>query len=87
MDEPAAEHGVRPTVLDKWQKPFWMARPTSSSVVERNRLRSTKTNQVWYFDITYIPKRRGSLDLVAIMDWHTRKVLAWRSSNTLEADL
>ncbi len=31
--------------------------------------------------------RRGFLSLVAIMDWHTRKVLAWRISNTLEADV
>lgn len=30
--------------------------------------------------------RRGFLYLVAIMDWHTRKVLAWRISNTLEAE-
>lgn len=36
-------------------------------------------------DITYLPMRRGFLYLVAIMDWHTRKVLAWRISNTLEA--
>ena len=33
----------------------------------------------------YLPMRRGFLYLVAIMDWHTRKVLAWRISNTLEA--
>lgn len=37
-------------------------------------------------DITYLPMRRGFLYLVAIMDWHTRKVLSWRISNTLEAD-
>ena len=37
-------------------------------------------------DITYIPMRHGFLYLVAVMDWHTRKVLAWRLSNTLEAD-
>ena len=37
-------------------------------------------------DITYIPIRKGFLYLVAIMDWCTRKVLAWRISNTLEAD-
>ena len=43
-------------------------------------------NQVWCADITYLPMRRGFLYLVAIMDWHTRKVLAWRISNTLEAD-
>jgi len=46
----------------------------------------TRPNQVWAADITYLPMRRGFLYLVAIMDWHTRKVLAWRISNTLEAD-
>ena len=42
-------------------------------------------NQVWCADITYIPMRRGFLYLVAIMDWHSRKVLAWRLSNSMEA--
>jgi len=37
-------------------------------------------------DITYLPMRRGFLYLVAIIDWFTRRVLAWRISNTLEAD-
>ncbi|KAF0146638.1 MAG: integrase, partial [bacterium] len=45
-----------------------------------------RPNQVWCADITYIPMRRGFLYLVAIMDWATRKVLAWRLSNTMEAD-
>ncbi|WP_411351423.1 IS3 family transposase [Leisingera aquaemixtae] len=49
-------------------------------------LRVTRPNQVWCADITYLPMRRGFLYLVAVMDWHTRKVLAWRISNTLEAD-
>ena len=49
-------------------------------------LRVTRPNQVWAADITYLPMRRGFLYLVAIMDWHTRKVLACRISNTLEAD-
>ena len=49
-------------------------------------LRVERPNQVWCADITYLPMRRGFLYLVAIMDWHTRKVLAWRLSNTLEAD-
>ncbi|WP_417729132.1 transposase [Roseovarius sp.] len=44
-----------------------------------------RSNQVWCWDITYLPMRRGFLYLVAIMDWHTRKVLACRISNTLEA--
>lgn len=48
-------------------------------------LRVERPNQVWCADITYLPMRRGFLYLVAIMDWHTRKVLAWRISNTLEA--
>ena len=49
-------------------------------------LRINRANQVWCADITYLPMRRGFLYLVAIMDWHTRKVLAWRISNTLEAE-
>lgn len=49
-------------------------------------LRVERPNQVWCADITYLPMRRGFLYLVAIMDWFTRKVLAWRISNTLEAD-
>ena len=40
-----------------------------------------RPNKVWCADITYLPMRRGFLYLVAIMDWHTRKVLAWRISN------
>jgi putative transposase len=43
-------------------------------------------NQVWCADVTYIPMRRGFLYLVAIMDWASRKVLAWQLSNTMEAD-
>jgi len=46
----------------------------------------TQPNQVWTADITYIPMARGFLYLVAIMDWYSRYVLAWRLSNTLEAD-
>ena len=41
---------------------------------------------MWCADITYIPMRRGFLYLVAIMDWHSRKVLAWRLSNTMDAE-
>jgi len=44
----------------------------------------TRPNQVWCADITYIPMRRGFLYLVAVMDWATRKVLAWRVSNTMD---
>lgn len=50
-------------------------------------LRVDRPNQVWCADSTYLPMRRGFLYLVAIKDWHTRKVLFWRISNTLEAEI
>jgi putative transposase len=46
----------------------------------------TRPNQVWCADITYIPMAHGFMYLVVIMDWYSRYVLAWRLSNTLDAD-
>jgi len=43
-----------------------------------------RPNQVWSAYITYIPLAKGFIYLVAIMDWHSRKVLAWRLSNTMD---
>jgi|TARA_B100001964_G_C14175284_1_gene573526 putative transposase len=43
-----------------------------------------RPNQVWCADITYIPLAKGFLYLVAVMDWWSRKVLAWRLSNTMD---
>ncbi len=43
-------------------------------------------NHVWATDITYIPMRRGFIYLVAIVDWYSRRILAWRLSNTLTTD-
>ncbi len=45
-----------------------------------------RPNQVWAADITYIPMKRGFIYLFAVIDWYSRKVLAWRLSNTLNAD-
>jgi putative transposase len=45
-----------------------------------------RPNQVWCADITYIRMQRGFLYLVAIMDWASRKVLAWRLSNTMDTE-
>ena len=45
----------------------------------------SRPNQGWAADITYLPMARGFLYLVAIMDWHSRYMVAWRLSNTLEA--
>ena len=44
-----------------------------------------KPNQVWAMDITYIPMARGSVYLAAVVDWFSRRVLAWRLSITMEA--
>jgi len=48
--------------------------------VEINRV-----NQVWSTDITYIPMKRGYMYLTAVLEWHSRYVLAWELSNTLES--
>ena len=45
-----------------------------------------RANQVWAADICYIPMAKGFMYLVAVMDWHSRRVLSWRLSNTLETD-
>jgi putative transposase len=47
----------------------------------------TMPNQVWAMDLTYIPMRHGFLYLVAVLDWATRRVLAWRLSNTMTTDV
>jgi putative transposase len=44
-----------------------------------------QADQVWSTDITYIPMRHGFLYLVAVMDWHSRFVLSWRLSNTMDS--
>jgi putative transposase len=45
----------------------------------------SRANQCWASDITYLPMARGFCYLAAVMDWASRKVLAWRLSNTLDA--
>ncbi len=44
----------------------------------------TRPNQAWAMDISYIPMARGFVYLAAVIDWHTRRVLAWRLSITME---
>jgi putative transposase len=46
----------------------------------------TQPNQVWAMDITYIPMAKGFVYLAAVVDWHSRKVLAHRVSITMETD-
>ena len=44
-----------------------------------------RPNQVWAMDITYVPMARGFVYLAAVVDWCSRRVLAWRLSVTMEA--
>jgi putative transposase len=46
----------------------------------------TRANEAWALDITYIPMAKGFVYFVAVMDWASRRILAWRLSNTLTAD-
>ena len=45
-----------------------------------------RPDQVWATDICYLPMAKGFMYLVAIMDWHSRRVLSWRVSNTMDTD-
>jgi putative transposase len=45
-----------------------------------------RPNQVWAMDITYLPMRRGFLYLTVVLNWATRRIQAWRLSNSLTAD-
>ena len=50
-------------------------------------LKIDRANQVWCTDITYVPMPVGKAYLCAVMDWHTRKVLGWSVSNTMDTEL
>src|SRR5919201_4869936 len=67
----------------QYQKPK-LSKPSSENKVFPYLLRGVRIdhcNQVWSTDITYIQMRKGFLYLVAVMDWYSRYVLAWRLSN------
>ena len=53
--------------------------------VSAARIDDNRPNHVWATDISYIPMARGFVYLTAVMDWFTRRILAWRLSNTMEA--
>jgi putative transposase len=64
-------------------------KPAPGHKVHPYLLRNTdiaRPNQVWAMDITYIPMALGFVHLAAVIDWHSRRVLAWRLSITLSAD-
>ena len=69
-------------------------RPNTSKRVSEHKIypyllrnvRIERVNQVWSSDITYVPLPSGFMYLVAVIDWHSRFVLSWQLSNTLETD-
>ena len=46
-----------------------------------------KSNKVWSTDITYIKLEKGFVYLAAIIDWHSKKILSWKLSNTMDITL
>ena len=62
-----------------------MSRTQDLSVLLRG-LAVERANQVWCMDITDIPMARGFVYLAAVVDWFSRRVLAWRVSITMEVD-
>jgi putative transposase len=50
-------------------------------------LEITRPNQVWCTDITYIPMAKGFMYLSVVMDWYSRRVLAWKVSNSMDVSL
>ena len=65
------------------------SKPTAAHKIYPYLLRGLtieRVNQVWCADVTSIPMAKGFVYLVVIMDWVSRAVLAWRLSNTLDAD-
>ena len=52
-----------------------------------NQVITSRVNQVWAGDITYIRLKGGFVYLAAIIDWHTKKILSWRLSNTMDLQL
>jgi putative transposase len=69
-------------------------RPNTSKPAEGHKiypyllrdLKVERPNQVWAMDITYIPMARGFIYLAAVVDWHTRRVLSWRVSISMEVN-
>ena len=87
----AGRHRVRRLMKKMGLVPIYQPPKTSQPHPEHKiypyllrHLTIERPNHVWCADITYIPMRRGFLYLVAIMDWSTRKVLAWQLSNTMD---
>ena len=76
-----AGHGAGGTGAEAPNQQAW---ETQDFPVSAEGMKIDRPNEVWAADITYIPIGRGFLYLVAIMDWASRAVLAFRLSNTMD---
>jgi putative transposase len=79
---------LRQLALHALQPKRRLSRPGAGQRIYPYLLRDlaiTRPNQVWCTDITYVRLRDGFAYLVAVMDWHSRRVLAWELSNSLDA--
>jgi putative transposase len=66
----------------------WLSQPNPQHTKHAYLLKDMDVDhadQVWATDITYIPMKKGSMYLVAIMDWYSRYVISWSLSNTMDA--
>jgi putative transposase len=73
-------------------EPLWpkkkLSKPAPGHKIYPYLLRNreiTRAGEVWSADVTYLPMARGFCYLTCVMDWASRRVLAWRLSNTLDA--
>jgi putative transposase len=96
ISELAAEHSVHPNQISQWKRQLLEDVPSvpRTTVPEKEHkiypyllrdLEIRHPNHVWAADISYIRMHQGFMYLVAIMDWFSRYVIAWKLSNTLDA--
>ena len=92
MDPKHRVAGAKPTEADPWFFNIGRLHNAGSESPEQQAFSPTggyltieRPDQVWSADITYVPLRRGFMYLVAVLDWHSRYVLSWELSNTLDS--
>ena len=84
------QHGVRGLVARRRQVQTTDSRhpfPVAPNLLDRQFTATTKPNQVWLADLTYIATGEGWLYVAAIMDLHTRKIVGWSMRDHLRAEL
>lgn len=83
-------HGVRGLVAQRRRVQTTDSRhafPVAPNLLERKFFATSRPNQVWLADLTYIPTGEGWLYMAAIMDLHTRKIVCWSMRDHLRAEL